>query len=122
MLDTYADVERALGRYTDPLQPRTGSVTVVSGHRGNTTFPFPAALLGDLEERDELRRRMACLPRADVYVLIRWYVEGATPMAIARGLHCSRRQVYRRRRAAVAGVVALGGTDDFGDADASEFG
>ena len=29
MLSTFAAVERALTRYTDPLQPRTGSVTAL---------------------------------------------------------------------------------------------
>lgn len=121
MIDTFADVERALGRYADPLQPRTGSVTVLSGHRGPSTFPFHPALLDELEERAELRQRMACLPYEDAYVLIRWYIEGATPDDIARGLHRSRRHVYRRRSAAVADLVRLGSTEGLADADVADF-
>jgi len=121
MLDTFPDVERALGRYTDPLQPRTGSVTVLSGKRGPSPFPFHPALLDALEERAELRRRLACLPDEDVYVLIRWYMEGANPDDIARGLRRSRRHVYRRRSAAVAGLAALGHPGGLADADVAEF-
>ena len=121
MLDTFADVERALGRYADPLQPRTGSVTVLSGPRGPARFPFHPALLDRFEERAELRRRLALLPAEDVYVLIRWYVEGAHPDDIALGLQRSRRHVYRRRSAAVAELAALGGTEDLADADVAEF-
>jgi len=121
MLDTFAEVERALGRYADPLQPRTSSVTVLSGHRGHSTFPFHPSLLDELEEREELRRRMACLPYEEVYVLIRWYIEGAKPEDIARGLQRSRRHVYRRRSAAVADLANLGSAEGLGDADVADF-
>ena len=121
MLDTYADVERALGRYADHFQPRSGSLTVLGGGRGVGGFPFHPALLDGLEERDELRRRLACLPDEDVYVLVRWYIEGARPEAIAQELARSPRHVYRRRGQAVGAVAALGRTDDFADADVAEF-
>lgn len=121
MLDTYAAVVRALVRFTDPLQPRTGSVTVASGRPGNGELPFHPALLDGLEEREELRRRMACLPDEDATVLVRWYVEGASPEVIARDLRRSRRHVHRRRGAAVAALVALGRADEFADADVAEF-
>lgn len=122
MLDSFPAVERALGRYADPFQPRGGSVAVLHRRAGEGRFPFHPALLDELEEREELRRRMAALSPTDAVVLVRWYVEGALPEAIARDLRCSRRHVYRRRRAAVAALVEAGaGGDDLADADVSEF-
>jgi hypothetical protein len=127
VLDTFASVERALSRYTDCLQPRTGSVTALggaggrSGGSGGSGSPFHPALLEDLEEREELRRRIAWLSDEEALVIFRWYIEGAKPEAIAAGLGRSPRHVYRRRSSAVAAIVALGRRDDFEDADVSEF-
>ncbi len=123
MLDTFTSVERALSRYTDCLQPRTGSVTALcrGGGSDGSGSPFHPALLDDLEEREELRRRIAWLSDEEGVVLFRWYIEGAKPEAIAAGLGRSPRHVYRRRSSAVAAIVALGRRDDFEDADVSEF-
>jgi hypothetical protein len=125
MLDTFPSVERALCRYTDCLQPRTGSVSVLSrsggGGSGGSGSPFHPSLLDDLEERDELRRRIAWLPDEEAVVLFRWYIEAAKPEVIAAALGRSPRHVYRRRTSAVAAIVALGRRDDFEDADVSEF-
>jgi hypothetical protein len=123
VLSTFAAVERALARYTDPLQPRTGSVTALGGcGRGaGSGDPFHPALLGELEERQELARRMAWLDREEAVVLFRWYVEGAKPTVIAAGLGRSLRHVYRRRCSGIEAIVALGRADDFADADLSEF-
>jgi DNA-directed RNA polymerase specialized sigma24 family protein len=123
MLSSFASVERALTHYTDPLQPRTGSFTAVpraGGSSGSGTV-FHPALLDDLEERTELRRRMAWLDREEAVVLFRWYVEGAKPEAIARDLGRSLRHVYRRRTAGIEALVALGCSDTFEDADVAEF-
>jgi hypothetical protein len=126
MLDTFLSVERALSRYTDCLQPRSGSVTALcrgggSGGAGASGSPFHPALLDDLEEREELRRRIAWLSHEEAVVIFRWYVEGAKPEVIAAGLGRSPRHVYRRRSSAVAAIVALGRHEDFEDADVSEF-
>lgn len=123
MLDTFGSVERALRRYTDPLQPRTGSCTAIprSGGSSGSGAVFHPALLDDLEERTELRRRMAWLGREEAVVLFRWYVEGAKPQAIADGLGRSLRHVYRRRIAGIESLLALGRSDSFEDADVAEF-
>ena len=124
MLDTFASVERALSRYTDCLQPRTGSITALcrsGGGSGSSGSPFHPALLDDLEEREELRRRIAWLSDEEAVVVFRWYIEGAKPEVIAAGLGRSLRHVYRRRSSAVAAIVALGRREDFEDADVSEF-
>jgi hypothetical protein len=122
MLATFASVEHALSHYTDCFQPRTGSVTSLGGGKGSGGgHPFHPALLEDLEERTELGRRMAWLEREEAVVLLRWYVEGARPDAIAAGLARSLRHVYRRRTSAIAALVALGRSDDFEDADVAEF-
>ena len=123
MLDTFASVERALSRYTDGFQPRTGSITALGGggKGAGSSDPFHPSLLEDLEEREELRRRMAWLDREEAVVLFRWYVEGAKPVAIAAGLGRSLRHVYRRRSSGIEALVALSRTDVFEDADVSEF-
>jgi hypothetical protein len=122
MLATYASVEHALSHYSDCCQPRSGSVTSLGGGKGSGGgTSFHPALLDDLEERRELGRRMAWLDRDDALVLLRWYVEGARPEAIAAGLARSLRHVYRRRTSAIQALVALGRSDDFEDADVAEF-
>jgi hypothetical protein len=122
MLATYPSVERALSHYTDCFQPRTGSVTTLGGGKGSGSGnPFHPSLLEGLEERTELRRRMAWLDGEEAVVLVRWYVEGAKPEVIAKSLGRSLRHVYRRRSSAIEALVALGRSDDFTDADVSEF-
>jgi DNA-directed RNA polymerase specialized sigma24 family protein len=122
ILDSFASVERALARYTDPLQPRSGSICALStGRPGFDATPFHPALLDDLEERAELRRRIAWLEEEAAIVLVRWYIEGARPETIARELDRSVRHVYRRRTDAIRLLVALGTSGEFADADLSEF-
>jgi hypothetical protein len=122
MLATYASVEHALRHYTDYFQPRTGSVTSLGGGKvSGVGHPIHPALLESLEERTELCRRMAWLDREEAVILVRWYVEGAKPCVIAEGLGRSLRHVYRRRYSGVSTLVALGCSDDFDDADVSEF-
>lgn len=123
MLATFAAVERTLTHYTDPLQLRTGSWTAVPrpGASRGPGGAFPPALLDDLEDRAELRRRFAWLDREEAVVLVRWYVEGAKPRDIADGLGRSLRYVYRRRSSGIEALVALGRSDEFEDADVSEF-
>ena len=121
MLATYASVEHALSHYTDCFQPRTGSVASLGGKVSGAGHAIHPALLEGLEERTELCRRMAWLDREEAVILVRWYVEGAKPCVIAQGLGRSLRHVYRRRNSGVSTLVALGRSDDFEDADVSEF-
>jgi DNA-directed RNA polymerase specialized sigma24 family protein len=122
MLETTMAVERALRRYTDPFQPKTSSVTTLGGRPGSfQASPFHPGLLDDLDERAELRRRMAWLPDEEAIVLVRWYVEGARPEVIAEALGCSVRHVYRRRATGLAAVVEMGCRYVFADADVAEF-
>jgi DNA-directed RNA polymerase specialized sigma24 family protein len=122
MLDCFSSVERALTRYTDPLQPRSGSVSVVPSTKpSGDRFPFHPALLDGLEERTELRRRMAWLGAEEATVLVRWYIEGARPEKIAGDLGRSVRHVYRYRVAGIERLVSLGRADEFEDADLAEF-
>jgi hypothetical protein len=122
VLDTFNSVERALAHYTDPLQPRSGSVSVVPSTKpSGDRFPFHPALLDGLEERSELRRRMAWLGTEEATVLVRWYIEGARPDAIACDLRRSVRHVYRYRVAAIEQLISLGRADEFEDADLEEF-
>ena len=69
----------------------------------------------------DLRRRIAWLDREEAVVLFRWYVEGAKPEVIAQALGRSLRHVYRRRASGIEALVALGRSDNFEDADVSEF-
>jgi len=122
MLKTFASVELALIRYTDHFQPRTSSITTLGGGKGSGPGdPFHPSLLGELEERTELARRMAWLDREEAVVLFRWYVEGAKPTVIAAGLGRSLRHVYRRRSSGIEAIVALGRSETFEDADVNEF-
>jgi DNA-directed RNA polymerase specialized sigma24 family protein len=122
MLDTYADVERALSRFHDMVRPCGGSIVTVPRGKGPARFPFHRSLLDDLEIRTELKARMACLDERSRYVLLRWYIEGATADVIARHLRCSARHVHRLRTSAVEALVNLGHYDEFADADVAEFG
>jgi hypothetical protein len=123
MLSSFSSVERALAGYLDAYQPRTSSVSVMggSGKPSNERLPFHHSFLDNLDERAELRRRLACLDGEDVLILVRWYVEGSRPETIARDLNRSVRHVYRRRVSGIERLVALGAVDEFADADLSEF-
>ena len=104
MLATYASVEHALSHYTDCFQPRTGSVTSLGGGKGSGVgHPFHPALLEGLEERTELRRRMAWLDREEAVVLVALVRGGRQARASSpTGLGRSLRHVYRRRNAGVS--------------------
>jgi DNA-directed RNA polymerase specialized sigma24 family protein len=122
MLETPSDVEHALWRYTDPTQPASASVTVIpsSGSTGSRGA-FERNVLEGLDERQELAARMAWLEPEERAVLVRWYVEGAKPDTIARGIRRSVRHVYRVRGRALHRIIDLGDTAEFSDVDVAEF-
>lgn len=122
MLASVGEVERALWRYTDHLQIRSGSTLGVGSGRPDGTGPaINRALLDEFDVRQELHARLSWLEEVDREVLFRWYVAGDPPQVIARTLRQSPRHVYRLRAAALRKVVALGQTNEFADADVSEF-
>ena len=122
MLETFPSVERALRCYADPYQPHTSSITTIPQTKaGGDRFPFHESLLDNLEERAELRARMAWLDHEAKVVIARWYLEGARPEVIARELRRSVRHVYRVRSRAVESLAAMGREDEFADADVAEF-
>ena len=122
LLESYPAVEEALWRFADAYQPRSSSITTVpSGRITGDRLPFNAAFLDRLDERSELKARLAWLDHEEQIVVLRWYVEGAKPEAIARHLGRSVRHVYRVRARAVERLVDLGRDDEFADADVAEF-
>lgn len=123
MLSSFTEVEWALRRYNDGYQPRTSFIMQTpSGKGGGDRFPFRPALIDRLDERAELRSRMALLAHEEREVLLRWYVEGASVSSIAAVMGRSTRHVYRLRNHGIEGIVALGTPDEFADVDLAEFG
>lgn len=110
MLDSPSEVIRALLRYTDWWQPATASILQIGAARRSRDFSdgIPSGLLSTLDERTELCRRMHALTDPDRSVLILWYVKQLSAQDIAKALHVSRRQVFRRRARAVRELVELG--------------
>jgi DNA-directed RNA polymerase specialized sigma24 family protein len=106
-------VVRALLRYTDWWQPGTSSVIQIGAARRSSWVPegIPLGLLGTLDERSELCRRMQHLSEAERRVLFLWYVRQLGADDIARELRISRRQCFRRRASAIRKIVELGQPD-----------
>lgn len=109
VLDTYEDVVRSLLTWTDCWQPATGSVVVGVGTPGRRRGDgLRATLLEGLEERTELRWRLAQLDDLDQRILFLFYVAYATGAEVAAEVGLSERQCYRRRNRAVERLVDLG--------------
>lgn len=109
-LRSSTEVVRALLTYTDWWQPATSSVIEVGAARRRTavTDGIPPGLLGTLDERTELCRRMRHVRDVDREVLFFWYVKQLAVDDIARELRISRRQCFRRRSTAIRKIVELG--------------
>jgi len=109
VLDTPAEVIRALKRCREAYDAASGSLLVV-GRNGRDPHrdPFRRGFLEHLEERTELLRRMHGLDERDYWILIYWFVEDCSAVEIARWLRVSRVHCYRLRRAALECVVAMG--------------
>lgn len=108
-----AAVIMALLRYTDWWQPGTASVIQVGAARRSSSFSdgIPEGLLGTLDERTELSRRMQQVSDAERSVLFLWYVRQLAVDEIGRELRISRRQCFRRRASAIRKIVELGEPD-----------
>jgi DNA-directed RNA polymerase specialized sigma subunit len=110
VLETRRDVITALVRYTDWWQPVTSSILVAGAARRSHEFSdgIRDGLLDSLDERAELRRRMARLAERDRRVLFLWYVRELEVSEIAQALKLSRRQCFRIRAAAIHRLVEQG--------------
>jgi hypothetical protein len=111
--DTPNDVIRGLVTYTDWWQPSTSSVFQVGSARRmqGYTDGIPLGLLGSLDERAELCRRMQHVAARDRLLLFLWYVRQLPVDEIAPLVKISRRQCFRRRAAAIRAIVKLGDPD-----------
>ena len=109
VFESSSQVIRVLLTYTDWWQPSTSSVLQVGKTgRGYAGDGLPAGLLRTVDERAELCRRMQHVSDRDRQVLFLWYVRQASVEEIARELHISRRQCFRRRSNAIRKIVDLG--------------
>ena len=108
MLDTHDEIVRTLLTYTDWWQPTTASIYRVGKRGGYATDGIRQGLYDSLPVRDELCRRMQEVPERDRHLLYLWYLKQLPAHEIARALHISRRQCFRRRAAAVRLLVDLG--------------
>lgn len=117
-LDTTEGVARCLVTYTDWWQPATGSMLQVGSARraSGYGYGFHPGALDTLDERTELRRRVAELPVHDRHLLVLWYVQQLPTDAIAARLGISRRQCFRRRASAVRRIVELGRPEQLANA------
>jgi DNA-directed RNA polymerase specialized sigma subunit len=105
------EVIRALLRYTDWWQPRTGSVCEIGARRITRGDGIPTGLLEALDERTELCRRMELLSERDRSLLFLWYLKQDAVEDIARSLRISRRQCFRIRTKALRTIVDAGSRD-----------
>lgn len=96
--------------YTDWWQPITASMIQVGPARRARGFSdgIPPGLLGTLDKRSELCRRMQHVPERDRLLLFLWYVRQLPVEDIARAVGISRRQCFRRRAEAIRTIVKLG--------------
>lgn len=108
MLESPDAVIRALVTYTDWWQPITGSVVRTGRRDGRAGDGIHPGLLGSLDLRDELCRRMLLLDERDRELLYLWYVRQLEAQEIAKHLRISRRHCFRRRATAVR-TISEGG-------------
>lgn len=99
-------VAYALKRYRDVFDPKTTSVIVVSREAFDPSQgPFRNGLIHRLDEREELRRRMAeRLEERERRLLFLWYVADLRPARVAQSLGISRMHAYRLRKKALAAL------------------
>jgi hypothetical protein len=100
---TPAGVISVLRRYRDVSDPKTTSLLLVSRQGYDPSQgPFRAGFVSRLDEREELRRRMAGrLGERERKLLFLWYVVELRPGEVARRIRVSRVHCYRLRNAAL---------------------
>ena len=105
---------RLLLTYTDWWQPASTSVLQVGAARrsGERSDGMLLGLLGTLDVRTELCRRMQFVSERDRRILFLWYVKQAPMEDIAREVGISRRQCFRRRADAIQKIVRMGEDDE----------
>lgn len=101
MLDRVHDVIRALARYREVFDPRTGSIVVTGQRGGYAGDGFRPGFVAGIEERAELVRRLRRLKSRERTLLYLWYVEGRPVVDIARRLSVSRMHCYRLAKRAL---------------------
>jgi hypothetical protein len=106
LLSDPSDVIRALTRFGDVFDPRTGSILFLGGTRGFRTEPFHPGFLAGVEERAELARRLHRLGQRERLLLFLWYVEGDSASEIAERLGISRVHCYRLRNRALTALAS----------------
>lgn len=101
MLDDPSEVIRALLRYRDIFDPRTGSILLIGGARDPVgRDPFRGGFIAGMEERTELLKRLQKLDPRKRQVLCLWYMAGLPVVQIARRVRISRMHCYRLRNQA----------------------
>jgi len=95
-----------LRRYRDVFDPKTTSLLLVSRQGFDPSQgPFRAGFLSRLDEREELRQRMADrLAERERKLLFLWYVVELRPGDVARTIRVSRVHCYRLRNDALAAL------------------
>ena len=103
---TPAGVISMLRRYREVFDPRTTSLLLVSRQGFDPSQgPFRAGFVSRLDEREELRRRMADrLAERERKLLFLWYVVELRPGDVARTIRVSRVHCYRLRNDALAAL------------------
>jgi DNA-directed RNA polymerase specialized sigma24 family protein len=110
VLDSPSSVVRALITYTDWWQPTTASLLKVGRRDRGAGDGIRPGLLDSLDVRAELCRRMRFLTDRDRGLLHLWYLRQLPVEDIAKMLHISRRQCFRRRAAAIRTLADPEGT------------
>lgn len=105
--ETVEDIVKALKRYRDIYDPKSGSFVFASKSNWNpTSSPFRGGFLEGLDQRDELLRRMcARLPERERLLLLLWYVADWPVPRIAKTLKLSRMHCYRLKKAALGSLI-----------------
>ena len=95
-----------LRRYREVFDPRTTSLLLVSRQGFDPSQgPFRAGFVSRLDEREELRRRMADrLAERERKLLFFWYVLELRPAEVARTIRVSRVHCYRLRKDALSAL------------------
>lgn len=106
LFETPAGVISMLQRYRDVFEPKTTSLLLVSRQPFDPSQgPFRSGFIARLDEREELRRRMAeRLAERERKLLFLWYVVELRPGEIARRIHVSRVHCYRLRKDALSAL------------------